>query len=307
VQTWLDERFATVLHVDQGHNSMRLYATGDEVATVSPGFQPQAVPDSQPGEAVLAGYDVPTHEHRPGDRLNLGLYVRTEPAASLLGVDWIGPGGSTVARQRIEVPVLPDEDAVVRTIAPFAVYSYTAPGRYWAEVYVLDGGSSPADGASVRLPVGRVTQSRRLPKPGNVEPLQVALGGGRVRLLGYDLEPEEEVRIGEPLTVKLQWQAVEALERDYTVFVHLVGGYNPATGGPVWAQDDSYPLQGGHPTTRWLPGQVVVDRHVIEVLPSTPPGRYQIYVGLYNALTGERLRVTDADTDRIVIGEIELY
>jgi hypothetical protein len=124
--------------------------------------------------------------------------------------------------------------------------------------------------------------------------------------LGYDLEPGEEVQIGESLAVELHWQAVERLERDYTVFVHLVGGYNPATGGPVWAQDDSYPLQGGHPTTRWLPGQVVVDRHVIEIPPGTPTGRYQIEVGLYNALTGERLRVTDADQDWIVVGTVEL-
>ena len=35
----------------------------------------------------------------------------------------------------------------------------------------------------------------------------------------------------------LHWQALHTLGTNYTVFVHLVGGYNPATGGPIWAQD----------------------------------------------------------------------
>ena len=104
----------------------------------------------------------------------------------------------------------------------------------------------------------------------------------------------------------LHWQARERLDKDYTVFVHLVGDYNPATGGPVWAQDDSWPLAGGHPTSRWLPGETVAERHVVEVPEGTPPGRYQIHVGLYDALTGERLSISDADPDRIVIGEIEI-
>ena len=79
-----------------------------------------------------------------------------------------------------------------------------------------------------------------------------------------------------------------------------------ATGGPVWAQNDSWPLSGGHPTTRWLPGQIVVDRHTVDVPEGTQAGVYQIHVGFYNALTGERLSVPDADQGRIVIGEIRI-
>jgi hypothetical protein len=158
----------------------------------------------------------------------------------------------------------------------------------------------------VRLPAGRVTQSRRLPRKEIAQPIEVELGEGRVHLIGFKLDPAEAIEAGARLTVDLHWQALAPLGTDYTVFVHLVGGYNPATGGPVWAQDDSWPLAGGHPTTRWLPGQIVVDRHVIDVPEGTPAGVYQIYVGMYDALTGERLSVHGAEHGRIVIGEIEL-
>lgn len=311
VRAWLDERLTAVLHVDQSYNYLRLYADDQVTPVVSPTFQPQHSLDVVRGGDVLVGYDLLTHEFRPGDQVNLGLYVRTQPLPLSLGVDWVGPEGRVVVQRRvavneIESPVAAAHDAVVRLTAPFTVYSYTMPGRYWAEVYALGSGTLQLDGARVRLQAGRVTQSRRLPKAEIAHPLELELDEGRIRFLGFGLEPEQEIEVGQPLAVALHWQAVERLETDYTVFVHLLDGYNPATGGPVWAQDDGYPLSGGHPTTRWLPGQVIVDRHIVQVPEGTPPGVYQIHVGLYDALTNERLRVSDVDQDQIMIGEIEL-
>jgi 4-amino-4-deoxy-L-arabinose transferase-like glycosyltransferase len=306
VQPWLDAHRRAALHVDQGYNSLRLYVEGGEVPLVSTTFQPQVRLDAVHGGDVLVGYDLPAREHRPGDQVNLGLYVRSQSTPLALGVDLVGSEGQVVATHEVAVPAVPEHNAVVRVTVPFAVYGYTTPGRYWAEVYIRGPGSLEMDGARTRLPVGRVTQSHRLPKQEIDQSLEVDLGEGQIRFLGFGLEPADAVQAGTPLTVDLHWQALGDLDKDYTVFVHLVGGYNPATGGPVWAQDDSWPLAGGHPTTRWLPGQVVVDRHVVEVPEGTPPGVYQIHVGLYDALTGERLSVADADQERIVIGEIEL-
>jgi hypothetical protein len=116
----------------------------------------------------------------------------------------------------------------------------------------------------------------------------------------------KQARPGDEVTVDLFWQAERRPEIDYTVFVHLLGGYNPATGGPVWAQDDRWPLDGGHPTTRWLPGQVVADGHTLALPDEMPPGSYAIEVGLYDARTGERLSVVGSDQDRILIGEIQI-
>jgi 4-amino-4-deoxy-L-arabinose transferase-like glycosyltransferase len=306
VQPWLDAHRTPVLHVDQGYNSLRLYVKDEGTPVVVPGFEPQVRVDPAYGGDILVGYDLPAPEVRPGDRLNLGLYVRSQPTPLALGVDWVGPEGQVVATYDLEAPAVPGREALVRLAAPMAVYTYTTPGRYSAEVYLRGTGPMEMDGSRIRLPAGRVTQSRRLPKREIAQPLEAELGEGRVRLLGYGWAPEDAVQAGTALRVDLHWQALHTLGTNYTVFVHLVGGYNPATGGPLWAQDDSWPLGGGHPTTRWQPGQVVADRHVIEVPEGTPPGVYQVQVGLYDALTGERLSVAGADRDAVVIGEIKV-
>ena len=310
-RAWLDAHRTVVLNVDQGHNSLRLYAAdgdagGAETPLVSAEYRPQQSVAVERGRGVLVGYDLPTLEHRPGDRVQLGLYVWPGTAGMTLGVDWLDPEGHVVETSEIDAPPVAESQAVVRVIAPFDVYRYTAPGRYEAEVWARSPEGAVMEGFRVRLPVGRVTQSRRLPRKAVSQAREAELGEGRIRFLGYGLEPAEAVQAGEALAVDLHWQALARLETDYTVFVHLVGGYNPETGGPVWAQDDSWPLAGGHPTRRWLPGQVVVDRHVLDIPENTPPGRYQIEVGFYNALNGERLSVSDTEHGRIVIGEIEL-
>ena len=82
---------------------------------------------------------------------------------------------------------------------------------------------------------------------------------------------------------------------DYTVFVHLLGPFNPATGGPVWAQHDGQPLGGQYPTHSWLTGRVVKDRHVLTLPPDMPPGEYQVEVGLYDLASGMRLPVIPPD------------
>ena len=135
---------------------------------------------------------------------------------------------------------------------------------------------------------------------------EATLGVGRVAFLGYTVSPSGGVRAGATLTVDLFWHAQGPLEKNYTVFVHLLGPYNPATGGPVWAQDDSQPLGGGHPTSRWQPGQTVPDRHSLDVPGNTPPGEYQIEVGLYEASTGVRLPVDGGDETRILLEPIQV-
>ena len=64
-------------------------------------------------------------------------------------------------------------------------------------------GSSPIemDGARIRLPAGRVTQSRRLPRREIAAPQAVDLGEGRVRFLGSGLEPADAVKGGQAWTV----------------------------------------------------------------------------------------------------------
>jgi hypothetical protein len=114
--------------------------------------------------------------------------------------------------------------------------------------------------------------------------------GGQIELLGYDLEIESwDLGIGN-FELTLYWRAKAVVENDYTVFVHLVD-----QGGKLWGQGDSVPVGGMYPTSAWLPGQLVEDRHVIQIDPNAPPGSYRVLVGLYDPATLERLEAIGAE------------
>jgi hypothetical protein len=112
---------------------------------------------------------------------------------------------------------------------------------------------------------------------------QVAFGD-RIELLGYDLERGNWELGIEDFELTLYWRAKAVVENDYTVFVHLVDQE-----GKLWGQGDGVPVRGTYPTSAWLPGQLVEDKHVIQADPNTPPGSYRVLVGLYDPATLERL------------------
>ncbi len=120
-----------------------------------------------------------------------------------------------------------------------------------------------------------------------------AVFGGAARLLGYSLEPAS-ARPGEAVKLTLYWQVLAPLDRDYTVFTHLLDGHNPKTNGPVWAGHDGQPDGGHYPTTVWQPGEVILDLHPLSVPADAPPGEYRLEVGLYLLETMARLPATDA-------------
>jgi len=109
--------------------------------------------------------------------------------------------------------------------------------------------------------------------------------GGSIELLGYEVSA---ARPGEFLYVTLYWHCLASVEKDYTVFNHLLA---PRADGAQVAQQDGPPANGLYPTSWWRPGEVIVDRHVIAVPPDTPPGEYQLAVGLYEFATMQRLPV----------------
>jgi hypothetical protein len=305
-EQWLNAHRPRLLDVPEQYNYLRLYgawpATSD--ATLGPvrlaRVQPQH-PLGQPlSHGLLVGYDMATTEFRPGDTVRPGLYIQTQEQLNLR-VRWVNQAKQPIAEQMVAVPG-PEEGQDVALVAPaFAVYPYTEPGSYRFEVCA---GTGAAD--CVTIPAGRVTHSRRLPVAGPVTPSRTEIGNGLIWFLGYGTTPGSQVRAGDVLCVELHWQARTWVGQDYTVFVHLLGPFNPATGGPIWAQDDSQPLGDGHPTTRWLPGQTVPDRHCLPISADIPLGVYQLEVGLYDPRTGERLSVAGSDDNRVLLDPIEI-
>ena len=95
--------------------------------------------------------------------------------------------------------------------------------------------------------------------------------------------------------ISARWQALRPLDRDYTVFFHVVG-----PDGQVIGQHDTMPRDNALPTSQWRPGQVVDDRYRATLKTGTPLGadiRYNL--GLYQWQTGQRLRT--ATDDKVVV------
>jgi len=107
--------------------------------------------------------------------------------------------------------------------------------------------------------------------------------GGMVRFLGYDL-PQTDVPVGGTLHLTLYWQALAPMDTSYTVFAHLLDA-----GGQVRGQRDNVPVGGTYPTTRWLPGEVVVDEYAIPIAAGAPAGEYSLEIGMYESTSGQRL------------------
>jgi hypothetical protein len=118
-------------------------------------------------------------------------------------------------------------------------------------------------------------------------------------LAGYDVSGTA-VSAGERLVVVLYWEALAPFEANKQVFVHL---FDEAA-GEVPVQDDGAPECAVNPTTRWEPGQIIADPHVIAITAETPPGTYQLVVGMYDLLSKERLVRVDGGGDSVFLTEV---
>ena len=124
--------------------------------------------------------------------------------------------------------------------------------------------------------------------------------GDNIRLLGYKLDASL-VESGEPVRLVLYWQALAEIEREYTVFVHILDA-----SGQLVAQRDSMPRDNMLPTTHWLAGRVIDDPHLLPLPQGIEPGRYRVAVGLYHWVTGERLPVQHLDGEVLPNGVLLL-
>ncbi len=251
------------------------------------------------GVARLLGYDLAQEAVRPGDVLEVTLYWQA-----------IAPTGQDYA---VFVHLLDEHDLTVAqkdTYPGLGRYptSRWRAGEAFADTYRLlvpETAYAPGAGplevglylpeTGQRLPTANGADNVRFASVsvqprGGVWPNPVSLNfGNQIALLGYELDrrtaaPRETVRL------TLYWQALAPMTESYTVFVHVLG-----VEGEMWAIGDSVPLNGLLPTSTWQPGQVVQDPHDLTLDPHTPPGVYDVELGLYLPANGERLSVLADD------------
>ncbi len=306
VQDWLAQHYEPILSSRYDHNSLHLFASRDEHITYNPAslapLERLAVelgPDSQ-----IVGYDVPTHEYRSGDVVHLVIYYVTAETRDL-EVHLLTADGRVLNRQQL---TLSPSTTPQRTQLDWPVFAHTPSSPYHFELRDAAGQTLATFGA-VKIVAGKPPSGAN--QPPNA---RQALFADNIELLGYALSSRHRsspfsAAPGGALTLDLYWRASDKISRDYTVFAHLVGeSYNPATSGPVWAGHDSQPMLGGYPTTQWLVGQSVVDRHVLQLSSLAPPGEYVLEIGLYSLDSMERLAVlsqeADDDLRRVVLAAI---
>ena len=253
---------------------------------------PSSSADHEFGTLVLRGYDFHPDKLRPGERLPLALYwqigtnsdaheivlrldahelERSAPAGNSYPFEAWTPGELVIDRHQ---PRIPRELKI---------------GEYELQLQVED-----IDGQSLgSFNLGNVSIEeieRSFATPQDMLPANTSFKD-TFELTGFELNADEQ------LTVDLYWRSLKETETDFTVFVHL---FNEV--GELVAQHDSWPQAGTYPTSLWTPPEIVRDTHTLLV----PPGSYSLAIGLYQAETGERLRLSDG-SDAFIISDVDLH
>lgn len=113
--------------------------------------------------------------------------------------------------------------------------------------------------------------------------------GPAVSLEGFEAV-KTNAKPGEAIILILYWRTLGKMDKDYTVFAHLLND-----NGALVASYDSQPRRGTMPTSVWQPGHMIVDAVMVPIDSSVPSGQgYRIEVGLYYLPTMERLPITQA-------------
>jgi 4-amino-4-deoxy-L-arabinose transferase-like glycosyltransferase len=249
------------------------------------------------GEMALTGFGLSASEVKPGDDLDITLKWQAlgsaQPAYTVF-LHIVDADGNRVAG--IDEPLLrgvyqPDlwpagialSDRHRLTLPPDLL-----PGTYRLDVGLYHPGQSDqplrVEGRS-HVPLATLIAGDMAEAPRPAESVEVTFGD-QLLLSAYDLECDAA---GLTCDLRLHWQATGPVDRNYTVFVHLVG-----PDGAILAQSDAPPGGVHFPTSTWLPGHAVLDIHSLALPAHTEPGDYALLVGLYHQPTAERLLATDA-------------
>jgi hypothetical protein len=124
--------------------------------------------------------------------------------------------------------------------------------------------------------------------------------GGRIAFLGGAAQ-ENPARPGEYVHLRTDWQIVEPLDRNWSLFVHLA-----TPEGVIIAQRDLYPGRGLLATSELSQDQAWTNPLAVLI----PRGAYapmtlDVLVGWYHLPTGERMAQPDG-AERVRVGTVEL-
>lgn len=119
---------------------------------------------------------------------------------------------------------------------------------------------------------------------------------GPLDFLGYTLTETDAA-----IVLEAHWRVRDVPGRPLSLLAHLLG---PEGTGVIVGDGLGFPIE------QWLPGDVLVQRHVLALPAEAPPGAYTLHTGGYWLDTLERWPITDADgnvTDSLQVQTLSRY
>ena len=181
-----------------------------------------------------------------------------------------------LSKQYNQVKWLPNSSALPLSQSSSALYIYphNSPAPLWAKPLL----ASPVT-TTDHYEVYELTTPPELAIPN----LTNANLGNAVTLLGYEMEATQS---GDTLPLTLYWRIDGIPAADVKAFVHLEDRW-----GYRWSQTEPF----AYPVAQWALNDVVVQQIEVPVPDGTPPGVFQLRVGLFDPANGNRLvRLDDA-------------
>jgi 4-amino-4-deoxy-L-arabinose transferase-like glycosyltransferase len=247
------------LHIPgKGDATMRLLDYEVSPRTVEPGGSLEVMLTWQAEAPTAADWSVFIHV-TDADEI-IVAQRDTYPGLGALATSDLKPGYAWRDRTVIGIPetaYAPDEATVYA-----GFYNLQTGERMW-----IDGGEATLvelTGVSIAAPA-----DAEVPNPVSFN------FDDQMRLVGYQMSART-LTPGETLTLDLYWRGVQPMGIDYTVFTHII---SPDT--TIYGQLDSQPQGGSAPTSGWQVDELVEDQYQLTVREDTPPGVYQVEIGVY--------------------------
>jgi 4-amino-4-deoxy-L-arabinose transferase-like glycosyltransferase len=234
-------------------------------------------------KARLLGFHVSPQDIDPADKVEVTLYwqalARTEKNLVVF-VHILSDAGTMIA-QRDTYPGLGRYPTTVWD--PGVVFADTYRVHVPEFAYAPDKGTIQVglyypEGPRLRTDDGRdAVRLARIsirPRPGDIpNPVHVNFDD-KLALVGYALD-QRAARPGDTVRLTLYWRALNPMTLNYRLFVHVMGKENQ-----IWANSDSPLTDRAVCTNRWEPGILVQEVRELTIGEGTPPGFYDIELGL---------------------------
>lgn len=291
-----------VLHAFEYQLPRKPFFTGD----LPPGVVPRH--DNFGGEIALVGVGPIETNHQPGGYAYITLYWQAVAPPTddyIVFVHLVEPGGTRIGGKDTELGGItyPDVYPTDWPVGEILAESYLvalpldAPpvlelitGLYHAEnqarLPLVDAGGTPLDADFVRFRALGVRTGEPYPTLGD-EAVPVTYHLGESLRINRVSVPTS-ARVGDTVSIGVEWEADQLLTDDYLAFFHLVDANRELV-----AQSDGPMLGSDWPSSAMIAGMPFGATRGLAIPADLPPGEYLLRMGLYTYPSLDRLVVSD--------------